>query len=34
LDLARGDRAVRLWFETPLTSPEQLRPALVALAKV
>jgi putative heme iron utilization protein len=33
LDLMRGDKAARLWFETLLTSPEQLRPALVALAK-
>jgi putative heme iron utilization protein len=32
LDLTRGDRVARLWFETPLTSPGD-RP-LVALAKV
>ena len=33
IDLARGDRTARLWFETPMTSAAQLRPVLVALAK-
>lgn len=33
LDLARGDRTARLWFETPMTSAADLRPVLVALAK-
>lgn len=33
IDLARGDRTARLWFETPMTSAGQLRPVLVALAK-
>lgn len=32
LDLAAGDRAVRLWFSERLTDPQELRPALVALA--
>ncbi len=33
LDLASGDDVARLWFPTPLTSPQDLRPVLVALAK-
>lgn len=33
VDLARGDRTARLWFEAPMTSTAQLRPILVALAK-
>lgn len=33
LDLVRGDEVVRVWFDAPLKSPEDLRPVLVALAK-
>ena len=33
LDLARGDEAVRLWYASPMTAADQLRPTLVALAK-
>ncbi len=33
LDLTRGDETARLWFDTPLTSADQLRPVLVALSK-
>jgi heme iron utilization protein len=33
LDLTSGDHVARLWFDVPLTSPEDLRPVLVALAK-
>ena len=33
LDLASGDDVARLWFAAPLTSPRDLRPVLVALAK-
>lgn len=33
LDLARGDATARLWFETPLASAADLRPALLGLAK-
>ncbi|MEZ5898310.1 MAG: DUF2470 domain-containing protein [Hyphomicrobiaceae bacterium] len=33
LDLARGDEVTRLWFETPLAGPQDLRLTLVALAK-
>lgn len=33
VDLTSGDDIVRLWFDTPLASPEDLRPVLVALAK-
>jgi len=33
LDLQLGDQVKRLWFENPLTSPEDLRPLLVSLAK-
>ncbi len=33
LDLANGDDVARLWFDAPLTSPADLRPVLVALAK-
>lgn len=33
LDLSRGDHAARLWFDAPLTSPDELRPVLVDLAK-
>lgn len=33
LDLASGDDVARLWFAAPLTSPQDLRPVLVALAK-
>jgi putative heme iron utilization protein len=34
LDLSAGDRIARLWFEQPLRSASELRPVLVALAKV
>ncbi len=33
LDLTRGDDIVRLWFDAPLKSPDDVRPVLVALAK-
>jgi putative heme iron utilization protein len=33
LDLTCGDHVARLWFDVPLTSPQDLRPVLVALAK-
>jgi putative heme iron utilization protein len=33
LDLSCGDEVARLWFDVPLTSPEDLRLVLVALAK-
>jgi putative heme iron utilization protein len=33
LDLTCGDHVARLWFDVPLTSVEDLRPVLVALAK-
>ena len=33
LDLVLGDRVERLWFEAPLTAPEEMRPQLVRLAK-
>jgi len=33
LDLVLGDRVERLWFDTPLTSPQEMRPRLVQLAK-
>lgn len=33
LDLTSGDDIVRLWFEAPLQSAQDLRPVLVALAK-
>ncbi|MGD1878900.1 MAG: HugZ family protein [Kiloniellaceae bacterium] len=33
LDLVLGDRVERLWFDTPLTAPDQMRPLLVRLAK-
>lgn len=33
LDLIRGDRLARLWFETPLPDAAALRSTLVALAK-
>lgn len=33
LDLVCGDRVARLWFDTPLSGPEALRPMLVDLAK-
>ncbi|GAB4357505.1 MAG: HugZ family protein [Kiloniellaceae bacterium] len=33
LDLVLGDRVARLWFDTPLQSPEEMRPRLVQLAK-
>ncbi|MEJ8474661.1 HugZ family protein [Roseibium algae] len=33
MDLQAGDRAARLWFDTPLTSMATLRPVLVELAK-
>lgn len=33
LDLAHGDRTLRLWFERPLRSLDELRPTLVALAR-
>jgi putative heme iron utilization protein len=33
MDLTSGDDIVRLWFDEPLASPEDLRPVLVALAK-
>lgn len=32
LDLQKGDEVERLWFDTPLTSPEEMRPLLVRLA--
>jgi putative heme iron utilization protein len=32
LDLVAGDKCLRLWFEDPLSDPQQLRPTLVALA--
>jgi hypothetical protein len=32
LDLTSGDRVARLWFDSPLTSPAELRPVLVSLA--
>lgn len=32
LDLVAGDRCLRLWFAAPLNVPQELRPALVALA--
>lgn len=33
LDLMRGDETARLWFDGPLTSADELRPTLVALAR-
>lgn len=33
LDLTAGDAALRIWFEQPLKSPADLRPALVAMAR-
>jgi hypothetical protein len=33
LDLSSGDEVIRLWFDRPLASAADLRPALVALAK-
>jgi len=33
LDLALGDRVERLWFDERLTTPEEMRPLLVRLAK-
>jgi putative heme iron utilization protein len=33
LDLLSGDDAARVWFDAALTSPQDLRPVLVALAK-
>lgn len=33
LDLARGDENLRLWFDAPLSGPQDVRPILVALAK-
>jgi putative heme iron utilization protein len=33
VDLTSGDDIVRLWFDEPLASPDDLRPVLVALAK-
>jgi putative heme iron utilization protein len=33
LDLTSGDDIVRLWFDTPLQSAQDLRPVLVELAK-
>lgn len=33
LDLVLGDRVERLWFDTSLKSPEEMRPRLVQLAK-
>jgi putative heme iron utilization protein len=33
LDLICGDDVARLWFDVPLTSAQDLRPVLVALAK-
>lgn len=32
LDLVAGDRIARLWFDTPLASPSEIRETLVALA--
>ena len=33
LDLVLGDKVVRLWFDTPMKSPDEMRPRLVQLAK-
>lgn len=33
LDLARNDATARVWFDTPLRSPADLRPVLIELAK-
>jgi putative heme iron utilization protein len=33
LDLTKGDDSIRLWFDAPIASPQELRPVLVALAK-
>lgn len=33
LDLTKGEQVVRLWFDEPLASAQDLRPVLVALAK-
>ncbi|MEL7468550.1 MAG: DUF2470 domain-containing protein [Pseudomonadota bacterium] len=33
LDLTLGDEVARLWFDPPLSTAEELRPRLVALAK-
>jgi hypothetical protein len=33
LDLVLGDRVERLWFDTPMKSPQEMRPRLVQLAK-
>jgi putative heme iron utilization protein len=33
LDLISGDEVVRLWFDVPLRSADELRPVLVTLAK-
>lgn len=33
LDLVRGDHIARLWFDVPLASKDDLRPALIRLAK-
>ena len=33
LDLVAGDRVARLWFKTPLETPDQVRAELVALAQ-
>lgn len=33
VDLVAGDDVARIWFDRPLTTPAELRPALVALAK-
>lgn len=33
VDLVRGDSAARVWFETPMRAPSDLRPTLVNLAK-
>jgi hypothetical protein len=32
LDLVLGDQVQRLWFDAPLTAPEEMRPLLVRLA--
>ena len=34
LDLVSGDRVRRLWFEAPLTGPDEVRAVLVSLAKL
>jgi len=33
LDLVKGDRVARLWFDTPMSGPDDMRPVLVEVAK-